>query len=89
MRRLILAAVTAFVAVCAKHVRADIKWDGWVLVAESIPNEWRLKSVSQTEVLLVYRGRSSIVDIPGTFVVEYERSGYNEKTGEETFEKKN
>ena len=88
MRRLILAAVTAFVAVCAKHVRADIKWDGWVLVAESIPNEWRLKSVSQTEVLLVYRGRSSIVDIPGTFVVEYERSGYNEKTGEETFEKK-
>ena len=89
MRRLILAAVTAFVAVCAKHVRADTKWDGWVLVAESIPNEWRLKFVSQTEVLLEsYRGRSSIVDIPGTFVVEYERSGYNEKTEEETFEKK-
>ena len=76
MRRLILAAVTAFVAVCAKNVRADAVWNPikFNIMVDGI--EWSyyapiLRGSSYEVGLSFVSGDKCVVNIPGSIPVEF------------------
>ena len=86
MRRLILAAVTAFVAVCAKHVRADAVWNPtkYNIMVDGI--EWGyaapiLRGSSYEVGLSFVSGDKCVVNIPGSIPVEFvsRRDYYDDK----------
>lgn len=87
MRRLILAAVTAFVAVCAKHVRADAVWNPtkYNIMVDGI--EWGyyapiLRGSSYEVGLSFVSGDKCVVNIPGSIPVEFvSRRDYRDDKG--------
>ena len=81
MRRLILAAVTAFVAVCAKHVRADSVGEWYPSNSTSITVDgidWGYNAIqrgSSYEVKLYWvSGKDKcVINIPGSIPVQFQR----------------
>ena len=81
MRRLILAAVTAFVAVCAKHVRADSVGEWYPSNSTSITVDgivWGYNAIQrgssyEVELYWVSGKDKCVINIPGSIPVQFQR----------------